>query len=61
MRLARQAPIALRGIKRAIRAAWSPEGLAVEREAFREVLGSEDAQTGVNAFLAGEKPTFSGS
>ena len=61
VRLARQAPIALRGIKRAIRAAWSPEGLAVERDAFREVLGSQDAQTGVKAFLTGEKPTFSGS
>ena len=32
-----------------------------ERDAFREVLGSEDAQTGVKAFLTGEKPTFSGS
>src|SRR5438552_503895 len=61
VRLARQAPIALRGIKRAIRAAWSSDGLAVERDAFREVLGSEDAQTGVKAFLTGEKPTFSGS
>lgn len=61
VRLARQAPIALRGIKRAIRAAWSPEGLAVEREAFREVLGSQDAQAGVKAFLEGERATFSGS
>src|SRR5260370_1419787 len=56
VRLARQAPIALRGIKRAIRAAASPEGLAVEGEAFREVLASEDAQTGVKAFLDGERP-----
>jgi len=61
VRLARQAPIALRGIKRAIRAAWSPGGFEVEREAFREVLASEDAQTGVKAFLEGERPTFSGS
>ncbi|HKP17101.1 MAG TPA: enoyl-CoA hydratase-related protein [Gaiellaceae bacterium] len=61
VRLARQAPIALRGIKRAIRAAASPEGFAVEREAFREVLLSQDAQAGVKAFLEGEKPTFSGS
>jgi enoyl-CoA hydratase len=61
VRLARQAPIALRGIKRAIRAAWSPEGLAVEGEAFREVLASEDAQAGVKAFLEGERATFSGS
>jgi enoyl-CoA hydratase len=61
VRLARQAPIALRGIKRAIRAAVSPDGLAVEREAFREVLQSDDAQTGVKAFLEGDKPSFSGN
>ena len=61
VRLARQAPVALRGIKRAIRAAWSPDGLEVERDAFRKVLESEDAQTGVKAFLESEKPTFSGS
>jgi len=62
VRLARQAPIALRGIKRAIRAASSPDadGLSVEAEAFKEVLASEDAQTGVRAFLEGEKPAFSG-
>ncbi len=61
VRLARQAPIALRGIKRAIRAAWSRDGFEAEREAFREVLGSEDAQAGVRAFLDGERPMFSGS
>jgi enoyl-CoA hydratase len=61
VRLARQAPIALRGIKRAIRAAWSPGGLAVEADAFREVLASDDAQSGVKAFLEGDRPTFSGT
>jgi enoyl-CoA hydratase len=61
IRLARQAPIALRGIKRAIRAASTPDGLSVEAEAFRDVLASEDAQTGVKAFLDGERATFSGS
>ena len=61
VRLARQAPIALRGIKRAIRAAWSPDGLAVEADAFREVLASEDAQTGVKAFLEGERASFTGT
>ena len=60
VRLARQAPIALRGIKRAIRSAWSPDGLAVEADAFREVLASEDAQTGVKAFLDGTRATFTG-
>ncbi len=61
VRLARQAPVALRGIKRAIRAASTSDGFAVEREAFREVLSSEDAQAGVKAFLEGERATFSGS
>ena len=61
VRLARQAPIALRGIKRAIRAASSPDGFSVEAGAFREVLASDDAQAGVKAFLEGEKPAFSGS
>ncbi len=60
-RLARQAPVALRGIKRAIRAAGTPEGFAVERDAFREVLASEDAERGVKAFLEGERPSFSGT
>jgi enoyl-CoA hydratase len=60
VRLARQAPIALRGIKRAIRAAQTSDGLAVEGEAFREALASEDARIGVRAFLEGERPTFSG-
>ena len=60
VRLARQAPIALAGIKRAIAAAWSPDGLSVEAEAFRAVLVSEDAQAGVQAFLNGERPTFGG-
>jgi enoyl-CoA hydratase/carnithine racemase len=61
VRLARQAPIALRGIKRAIRAASSSEGFSVEADAFREVLASDDAQAGVKSFLDGERPTFSGS
>jgi enoyl-CoA hydratase/carnithine racemase len=60
-RLARQAPLALRAIKRAIRAAGTPDGFAVEREAFVEVLRSEDADRGVKAFLDGEKPSFSGT
>jgi enoyl-CoA hydratase len=61
VRLARQAPIALRGIKRAIRAASTPDGLSVEADAFRDVLVSQDAQAGVKAFLNGERATFSGT
>jgi enoyl-CoA hydratase len=61
VRLARQAPVALRGIKRAIRAAGTAEGFEVERDAFREVLGTKDAKAGVEAFLDGERPSFSGT
>jgi len=61
VRLARQAPIALRGIKRAIRAAGTAEGFATERAAFHDVLVSEDAKRGVAAFLQGEKTSFSGT
>lgn len=58
--LARQAPIALRAIKRAIRAAGTLDGYAVERDGFRAVLLSEDAKTGVAAFFAGDRPRFMG-
>jgi enoyl-CoA hydratase len=58
--LARQAPLALRAIKRAIRAAGTPDGYRMERDGFREVLLSEDAQTGVAAFFAGDRPRFEG-
>jgi enoyl-CoA hydratase/carnithine racemase len=58
--LARQAPIALRAIKRAIRAAGTADGYSVERDGFHEALLSEDAKTGVAAFFAGDKPRFEG-
>lgn len=59
-RLALQAPIAVRAIKRAIRAAYEGDGFAVEREGFRETLLSEDAKAGVRAFFSGESAEFSG-
>ena len=59
-RLARQAPLALRAIKRAVLAAGTRAGYELEREGFREVLGSEDAQAGVEAFLRGERAAFRG-
>ncbi len=58
--LARQAPIALRAIKRAVRAAGGLDGYGAERDGFRETLLSSDAQAGVAAFFAGEKPRFTG-
>lgn len=60
VRLARQAPIALRAIKRAIRAAYEGDGFEVERQGFRETLLSEDAKIGVRAFFAGESAEFLG-
>ena len=60
VRLARQAPLALRAIKRAIAAEGSADGYVVEQAGFAELLLSEDAKTGVHAFLSGEKPRFEG-
>ena len=60
VRLALQAPIALRAIKRAVRAAYDGDGFAVEREGFRETLLSEDAKAGVRAFLSGDSAEFAG-
>lgn len=37
------------------------EGLAIEAEQFSKVFGSQDARTGVAAFLAKEKPSFTGT
>jgi enoyl-CoA hydratase len=60
VKLARQAPIALRAIKRAIRAAYEGDGFEIERQGFRETLLSEDAKIGVRAFFAGESADFLG-
>jgi enoyl-CoA hydratase/carnithine racemase len=61
VRLARQAPLALRAIKRAIAAAGSPEGFEIEKAGFRELPLSGDAKTGVRSFLSGDKPRFDGT
>ena len=60
VRLARQAPIAVRAIKRAIRAAYEGDGFEIERQGFRETLLSEDAKIGVKSFFAGESAEFLG-
>jgi len=49
-----------RAIKRSIAAAYRPDGLEVEKQGFRELLLSDDAKTGIAAFLAGDKARFSG-
>ncbi len=62
-RLAEQAPVAVRGIKRALNDGVDGDlvrGLAVEREAVVEVLATADAQEGVAAFLERRPPRFEG-
>lgn len=61
--LATRAPVAIRAIKRALNDGVDgdlPAGLAVEREAVIEVLGTEDAQEGARAFIEKRDPVFRG-
>lgn len=61
--LARQAPVALRLIKRALNDGVDGDlvrGLSVEREAVIEVLASSDAREGAAAFLDQREPRFTG-
>lgn len=62
-RLAAQAPVAVRGIKRALNDGVDGDlvrGLAVEREAVVEALRTADAEEGVAAFLERRPPRFEG-
>lgn len=50
-------------VKRAVREGFDrtlSEGLAIEAEEFARVFATEDARVGVKAFLAKERPEFSG-
>ena len=61
--VAARAPIALRLAKRAVRAGDElplAEGLAVERELFREAMATEDRVEGMRAFLEKRPPRFEG-
>jgi len=61
--LATKAPIAIKGIKRALNDgvdATLIAGLAVEREAVIEALGTKDAEEGVSAFLDKRQPEWRG-
>ena len=61
--LAARAPVAIRALKRALNDGLDgdlPAGLAVEREAVIEVLGTADAQEGATAFIEKREPRFRG-
>jgi len=50
-------------VKRAMGGGWGlpiGDAMAVEREAFDRVFGTEDAKTGILAFVAKERPAFIG-
>lgn len=59
-RLAQQAPLALRAVKRLTHRGLQ-EGLAEEQQEFAAVFASADAREGIAAFLARRAPRFSGS
>ena len=61
--LAKQAPLAVRAIKRALNDGFDSDltlGLAVEREGVIEVLDTQDAREGVQAFLSKRDPNWEG-
>jgi enoyl-CoA hydratase len=61
--IAGKSPAAVANAKRTVDAAAglsTAEGLLVERKAFGAAFGTEDARIGTKAFLAKEKPEFTG-
>ncbi len=63
-RLARQATLAIGGIKRCVNTGMREGfegGIAEEARAFRENIDTKDAREGIEAFLAGKRPRFTGS
>src|SRR5579875_1775367 len=59
-RLARQAPLALRAVKRLTHRGLQ-EGLAEEQREFASVFASADGREGIAAFLARRAPKFTGA
>ena len=61
--LARQAPLGLLLIKRCAREGLEmplPQALAMERQAFAQLLATRDGQEGIRAFLEKREPRFEG-
>jgi enoyl-CoA hydratase/3-hydroxyacyl-CoA dehydrogenase len=59
-KLADQAPLAMREIKKVSANGDLDEGLRTEGESFGQVFGSEDAKEGISAFLGKRQPRFQG-
>jgi len=59
-KLAGQAPIAIRQIKRVSAAGDLDAGIEAEKQAFSTAFGSEDAREGISAFLQKRTPHFEG-
>ena len=62
--LARQAPLGLLFIKRCAREGLEmalPQALALERQAFAQLLATRDGQEGIRAFLEKREPRFEGA
>jgi len=57
-KLAGQAPLAMREIKKVSANEDLEEGLRTEGESFGQVFGSEDAKEGIGAFLGKRQPQF---
>lgn len=60
--LAKQAPVALRLLKEALNTGWwrADKGFEVEAENFGNASVTEDAMTGIVAFLSKQEPDFKG-
>ena len=59
-KLAAQAPIAIREIKRRSHAGELDEGIEAEKQGFAIAFSSEDAKEGISAFLGKRQPNFRG-
>jgi enoyl-CoA hydratase / 3-hydroxyacyl-CoA dehydrogenase len=59
-KLAGQAPVALREIKRVSHKGDLDEGIAAEKDAFITAFTSEDAREGISAFIEKRTPRFRG-